>query len=124
MNPTQDKIMPGTVRAARTIICVQFLMTLLLNVMLFLPLAINGILLLNFFFGVGASVLLGLMILKMRTRAPWVRWAGVVIQVALAANAIVGLIGGPNGGAFAGLALAGTVIVLLLTPSSAAWFKA
>ncbi|MGN9789233.1 hypothetical protein ACTMTF_48135 [Nonomuraea sp. ZG12] len=122
MQSTQNPTMPGSVRAARAIMCVQLLVTMLLNVVLFLPLAINGILLPNFFYGIGASALIGLLIIVMRTRRRWVRWAGGAVELALVANAIVGLSGGLSVGAFAGLALAVAVIALLLTSSSTAWF--
>ncbi|MET7458865.1 hypothetical protein [Nonomuraea sp. NPDC005501] len=124
MYSTENLTMPGTVRAARTIICIQLVITVLLNVILFLTLAVHGILLVVFFFELGASVLIGLVVIKMRSRARWVRWLGGVIEIALVANAVVGLSGGPNAGALAGLALAVAAIALLLTPSSAAWFNA
>ncbi|MFI6503789.1 hypothetical protein [Nonomuraea typhae] len=124
MYTSRNHLMPGTVRTARTLMSIQLLMTILVNVLLFLPLAITGILLPNLFFGIGMSVLVGLLIVKMRTRSRWVRWASGVIQIVLVATSIAGLVGGPSAGAFAGLALAAAVFALLLTPSCAAWFDA
>lgn len=104
--------------------CVQVLLVIVPSVVILLPLVLHGILLLNVFLGIGVAVLAGTVVVLMRTRRRWVRWAGWAVQAALVANALAGLIGAPSIGAFAGLALAVAVVALLLTPSSVRWFDA
>ncbi|MET8865497.1 hypothetical protein ABZW11_21375 [Nonomuraea sp. NPDC004580] len=124
MNVQQVHTMPGTVRAARVLMCVQVLMEVVLSALVLLPLALNGFLVLNFVLGVAVAVLAGAMVVLMRTRRRWVQWVGLAIEGLLAANALVGLMGTGSVGAVAGLALAVGVIALLLTPSSNGWFTA
>ncbi|WP_188195581.1 hypothetical protein [Nonomuraea sp. SYSU D8015] len=122
----QTRVMPGLVRAARTTMCLQLVMTLLITVILLLGVAqavISGILLLLVLYAVAACVVIGLVVVKMGTRRTWVRWAAVAVQGVLAAGQMIGLLSDPGLGKMTGLALAVAAIACLLSPSSDAWFN-
>lgn len=119
--------MPGTVRAARTIMCVQLVLTLLLTVILMLGLSQlgwNGTLLLILLNGIVSIGVTGLVVFKMGTRGKWVRWTGLGIQGLSVIGSVMGGFSGVSAGQLVGLVLPVAVIVLLLTPPSAAWFDA
>ncbi|MFG1690310.1 hypothetical protein ACGFNP_59890 [Nonomuraea sp. NPDC049269] len=124
--------MPGTVRAARTIMCVQMVLSLIMTAilaLLFLQVGWNATLLLTLLYGIAGAVVVVLVVVKMKSRRKWVRWTGIGIQGANVISYVAGAFtgsnaGAPNVGEFLGLGLSVAVIALLLVPSSAAWFDA
>jgi hypothetical protein len=135
VHPAQTLVMPGTVRAARTIMCVQMVLTLVMTVilaLLFVELGWNANLLRTLLYGIVSTAVIVLMVVKMRSRRKWVRWTGIGIQgvnvISFMVGAFIGSSSGasavPNAGGLLGLGLSVAVIALLLTPSSTAWFDA
>ncbi|MEU4224744.1 hypothetical protein AB0F17_10635 [Nonomuraea sp. NPDC026600] len=125
--------MPGTVRAARTIMCVQMVLTLVMTAilaLLFVQVGWSAIVLLPLLFGIATAVVIVLVVVKMKSRRKWVRWTGIGIQGVNVISYVVGAFTGSNGfatpsaGEFLGLGLSVAVIALLLVQSSAAWFDA
>lgn len=118
--------LPAILRAARTVMCIQVvLMALPLIIMLtgLVERALVGLLLIPILVNVVIGVAIGLVVARMRSRQPWVRWTGVAVEVILAFSQLWGLISGPSIPGFVGLALAVSVIYCLLSPPSTAWFK-
>ncbi|MFD1547160.1 hypothetical protein [Nonomuraea guangzhouensis] len=131
MQPAQTLVMPGTVRAARTIMCVQMVLTLIMTAilaLLFAQVGWNAIVLLPLLYGIASAVVIVLVVVKMKSRRKWVRWTGIGIQGVNVISYVVGAFSGsgaaPNVGELLGLGLSVAVIVLLLTPPSTAWFDA
>ncbi|MGW4406467.1 hypothetical protein ACWEJ6_20715 [Nonomuraea sp. NPDC004702] len=118
--------LPTSLRVARTLLCIQLvLMALPLVIMLvdFKQQAIAGALLIPvlFEFIVGAAI--GLVVAKMRSRRPWVRWTALAVEALLTVGQAWGVIADPSVAGLAGLALALGVISCLLSPTSTAWYK-
>ncbi|MER7504973.1 hypothetical protein AB0L05_19690 [Nonomuraea pusilla] len=117
--------LPGALRAARSIMCVQLiLMALPFVIMLgFMQPATVGVLLLALLPPAVMGVALGLAVVKMRSRQPWVRWTALAAQTVMAAGQAIGLVSDPRVPGLVGLALALSAIGCLLSATSAAWFK-
>ncbi|MFF4193338.1 hypothetical protein [Nonomuraea sp. NPDC001831] len=120
--------LPASLQSARTVLCIQLaLMALPLVIMLVdlmqQALAVTGSLLIPALFSVVVAVAVGLVIAKMRSRRPWVRWTALAVEAVLAVGQAWGVIIDPSVAGLAGLALAVSVIWCLLSPTSTAWFK-
>ncbi|MBT2234657.1 hypothetical protein [Nonomuraea sp. NEAU-A123] len=128
VQPAQTLVMPGTVRAARTIMCVQMVLTLVLTAilaLLFTQVGWNAAVLLPLLYGIASAVVIVLVVVKMSSRRKWVRWTGIGIQGVNVISFVVGAFtGAPGVGELLGLGLSVAVIALLLVPSSTAWFDA
>ncbi|MFB4289692.1 hypothetical protein ACBI99_18760 [Nonomuraea sp. ATR24] len=100
----------------------ELVVAAIMTAILLLPLAIVGSVPVLAYYVLGLIVALGIVAFNMRKPRPWVRWAGAAVQAGLAAFYVLRLIVDPTLGSVGGLGLTVAAVVLLLVPSSAAWF--
>ncbi|MER6575804.1 hypothetical protein [Nonomuraea sp. NPDC001023] len=124
--PTQP--LPDSLRTARTVLCIQLLLMAWPFVIMLVGLmqqehAIAGSLLIPVVFTVVVAVAFGLVIAKMRSRQPWVRWTALAGEVVLGGAQVWSVTTSPSVAGLASLALVVAVIWCLLSPTSTGWFK-
>lgn len=124
MHPSQKLIMPTSVRVARIIMSVQLAGAVFLFAILVIPLVLGGVFIPEALLIVGVGVAIGVVVFGMRSRRPWVRWMGVAIQAVAATMSVVVLVTEGDFSVLLSFVLSVAVIVLLLTPTAAAWFDA
>src|SRR5690606_34074061 len=89
-----------------------------------IPTVICGVFIPQALLIVGVGVAIGVVVFGMRSRRPWLRWMGVAFQAVAATMSVVVLVTEEDFSVLLSFVLSVAVIVLLLTPTAAAWFDA